>query len=104
MAVSAGEDSNRTRILLRGRDSVKNGSHRRRAMASHEVLNQPPPLVDTNLFRSDRALVEAVRREGAPWAETALTEFGETLGRAETIELGVAANRYPPELRAYDRF
>ncbi len=73
-------------------------------MATHEVFNQPPPLVDYNLFLSDKALGEAVRREGGAWAEAALTRFGAALGRAETIEWGVQANRFPPELRAFDRF
>ncbi|MEO6913770.1 MAG: hypothetical protein ABI182_07115, partial [Candidatus Baltobacteraceae bacterium] len=34
-------------------------------MATHEVNNQPPPLENYNLFASDRALQEAVQREGA---------------------------------------
>ena len=32
---------------------------------THEVLNQPPPLADIDLFRGDPALVEAFSREGA---------------------------------------
>lgn len=35
---------------------------------THEVFNQPPPLIDYNLFTSDRALQEAVAREGGDWA------------------------------------
>jgi putative acyl-CoA dehydrogenase len=73
-------------------------------MATHEVLNQPPPLVDYDLFHSDRALADAVRREGAAWAEAELSAFGTSLGRAETIEWGVEANRNPPELHAFDRY
>ena len=72
--------------------------------ATHEVFNQPPPLVDYNLFTSDRALQEAVRREGADWALSDLTELGARLGRQETIENGFAANTNPPQLRAFDRF
>ena len=37
-------------------------------MPTHEVLNQPPPLEGYNLFATDRALAEGVRREGAAWA------------------------------------
>ena len=33
--------------------------------ATHEVFNQSPPFEDVNLFTSDRALMEAVSREGA---------------------------------------
>ena len=50
-------------------------------MATHEVLNQPPPLADYDLFRSDRALVDAARREGAAWAEAELSAFGYERGR-----------------------
>ena len=31
---------------------------------THEVFNQSPPFEDVNLFTTDRALVEAVNREG----------------------------------------
>ena len=71
---------------------------------THEVLNQPPPLVDYDLFGSDRALTEAVVREGASWALDELGAFGRTLGRAETIEAGRLANAYPPVLRLFDRY
>ena len=73
-------------------------------MSTHEILNQPPPLADYDLFGSDRALGEAVRREGAGWAETELTALGSRLGSAETIEWGFQANQNPPVLRAFDRY
>lgn len=73
-------------------------------MATHEVLNQPPPLSDYNLFASDRALTEAVRREGAGWAAAELDALGARLGSAETIEWGFQANANPPVLRAFDRY
>jgi putative acyl-CoA dehydrogenase len=73
-------------------------------MSTHEILNQPPPLADYNLFSSDRALGEAVRREGADWAGAALADFGIRLGRTETIEWGFQANQNPPILRAFDRY
>jgi len=73
-------------------------------MATHEILNQPPPLTDYNLFSSDRALGEATRREGADWADATLAEFGARLGRAETIDWGFQANQNPPVLRAFDRY
>ena len=38
---------------------------------THEVTNQPPPLVDVNLYETDPALREALHREGAGWAEAA---------------------------------
>jgi putative acyl-CoA dehydrogenase len=73
-------------------------------MATHEVLNQPPPLSDYNLFASDRALAAAIRREGAGWAAEELDALGARLGNAETIEWGVQANANPPVLRAFDRY
>jgi putative acyl-CoA dehydrogenase len=72
--------------------------------ATHRVVNQPPPLVDYDLYSSDPALSEALSRHGAGWAKESCERFGERLGRAETIALGDAANRHGPELRAFDRF
>jgi putative acyl-CoA dehydrogenase len=69
-----------------------------------DVQNQPPPLENYNLFTGDSALREAVKREGADWAEGRLTTIGAELGTPETIALGFAANRTPPVLHAFDRF
>ena len=69
-----------------------------------EVQNQPPPLEDYNLFTGDLALREAVVREGADWGQVRLTSLGGELGLPETIALGFAANRFPPQLEAFDRF
>ncbi|WP_041320131.1 isovaleryl-CoA dehydrogenase [Hyphomicrobium denitrificans] len=69
-----------------------------------EVANQPPPLEDYNLFESDAVLHEAVGREGATWAEPALSALGARLGSADTIALGADANRNAPVLRAFDRY
>jgi putative acyl-CoA dehydrogenase len=71
---------------------------------THEVLNQPPPLEGHNVYGTDVALVEGIRREGAGWAEDRLERYGDVLGRPETIRLGVLANRFTPELRTHDRF
>jgi putative acyl-CoA dehydrogenase len=72
--------------------------------ATHEVSNQPPPLIDYDLFSSDRALVEAVRREGTEDAAPGLAAFGRRLGSAEVIEWGFQANRVTPVLQSFDRF
>ena len=69
-----------------------------------EVQNQPPPLEGYNLLHSDAVLREAVRREAAEWAEGRLGALGGELGSPETIALGFAANRHPPELKTFDRF
>src|SRR5947209_10207975 len=70
---------------------------------THTVFNQPPPFEDVNLFTSDRALAEALRREGAEWAEERARAFGEVVGRRETIAWGFQANEQPPALKAFDR-
>jgi len=76
-----------------------------RCLAStHVVTNQPTPLENYNLFEADLALQEAVRREGAAWAEESLRNFGERIGTAGYLKLGELANRYPPELDTHDRF
>ncbi len=71
--------------------------------ATHDVFNQPPPFEGVNLFTADLALVEALRREGAEWAEERARAFGEIVGRRETITWGDQANENPPVLRTHDR-
>ncbi|MBC6958274.1 MAG: isovaleryl-CoA dehydrogenase [Lautropia sp.] len=71
---------------------------------THEVVNVARDLVDYNLYLQDAALQEAVRREGAAWAHDDLAAFGAMLGAADYLELGVLANRNPPELDTHDRF
>lgn len=72
--------------------------------STHEVTNQPPALENYNLFTEDRALQEAVRREGATAAVGELETFGELAGRRETIELGFLANENKPAFNTHDRF
>jgi putative acyl-CoA dehydrogenase len=72
--------------------------------ATHEVLNQPPPLEDYSLFESDTALREGHAREAGGVFEAELRAFGKLTGRAETFALGRLANRHTPELRTHDRF
>jgi putative acyl-CoA dehydrogenase len=72
--------------------------------ATHDVINQPPPLVGYNLFETDRALVEGLRREGAGWAEEDVSRFGRLLGGPEPMQWAVQANEYPPVLRTHDRW
>ena len=71
---------------------------------THEVFNQPFELTDTNLFDSDAALKEAVKREGAGWATDGLESFGARVGAADYLELGALANKNPPELDTHDRY
>jgi putative acyl-CoA dehydrogenase len=76
----------------------------REAESTHEVGNQPPPFEDVNLFDTDRALVEALEREGGGAFRERVAAFGARLGNAETLALGREANRHPPELCTHDRF
>ncbi len=72
--------------------------------ATHEVLNQTPPLGDTDLWAEDPALVGAVRAFAQPGKpeETALSAFGRRWGTAEMAEAGRLANENPPKLNTYD--
>jgi len=70
--------------------------------STHEVTNQPPPLVDHDVYGGDLALVETVRRLGA---ETpTLHELGRLAGSAEAQRWGTEANAHPPVLRTHDRY
>jgi len=71
---------------------------------SVEVYNQPPPLVDYNLFEADAPLREALEREGAAWAQHLVQELGRLAGTEEAIDWGFQANSNPPKLRTHDRF
>ena len=64
--------------------------------ATHEVFNQASPLEDYNVFEADTVLAEAVRREGAGWAEDRCRELGALAGSAQVIRWGFEANERPP--------
>jgi putative acyl-CoA dehydrogenase len=76
----------------------------RPTVGNHEVANQPPPLVDYNVFEADTPLVEAVRREGADWAEPRIAAVGALAGSEHVLALGAQANENPPKLRTHDRY
>jgi putative acyl-CoA dehydrogenase len=70
--------------------------------ATHDVTNQSPPFENVNLFTTDRALMEAVSREGGAPAVNRLTAFGALCGSAEAFERGRLANEHTPRLKAFD--
>ena len=74
------------------------------AHTTHEVLNQPPPLVEYDLFAQDAVLQASVQREGASWANAQLHAVGTRAGTAEAIQWGFEANEHPPKLHTHDRF
>jgi len=71
--------------------------------ATHEVFNQPPPLVDYDVA-ADAALLAGVAREGAPWAVGDLHRLGKLAGTAEPQRWADDANRYEPRLVTHDRY
>lgn len=73
-------------------------------MKISEVINQPPPLENYNIFSSDIALQEAVKREGSAWIAEKAQKFGEICGSAEFLKFGELANRFAPILKTHDRF
>jgi putative acyl-CoA dehydrogenase len=71
--------------------------------ATHEVFNQPPPLVDYDVA-DDRALLDALAREDAGWAAGEVRALGQLAGSAQAREWGRLANEHPPRLHTHDRF
>jgi putative acyl-CoA dehydrogenase len=71
---------------------------------THEVFNQASPLVDYNVFEADRPLIEAIRREGAEWAEARISAVGAYAGSEQAQTLGRLANENGPKLRTHDRY
>jgi len=70
---------------------------------THAVENQAPPLAPYDLWATDRALREALAREGGGWAQGALAAYGPVAG-GELMELGFAANENKPKLKLFDRY
>jgi putative acyl-CoA dehydrogenase len=74
------------------------------AVATHEVFNQPEPLVNYNLFDSNRPLRDALKFN-APQLDTAqLSQLGATLGSDYMQAHARLANTHTPVLHSHDRF
>jgi putative acyl-CoA dehydrogenase len=71
---------------------------------THDVTNQPPPLVGYDVFSADAALVEGAERHAAGWAHDHLVALGRKAGAEEAQEWGRLANDNPPRLRTFDRY
>jgi putative acyl-CoA dehydrogenase len=71
--------------------------------ATHEVVNQAPPLQGRNLFEDDAVMREGLEREGAGWAHDRLRAAGAFWG-GEPMGWGAQANEHPPVLHAHDRY
>jgi putative acyl-CoA dehydrogenase len=70
---------------------------------THVVDNQPPEFAPRDLWATDRALREAVAREGGGAFEGGLATYGALAGD-ELYRLGFDAHRDRPRLRTHDRF
>ncbi|MFF5970231.1 acyl-CoA dehydrogenase family protein [Streptomyces sp. NPDC012769] len=70
---------------------------------THEVTNQVPPLTGHDVS-ADPALLEALRREGASWAEDDVRELGVLAGGHQAQEWGRLAERHSPVLHTHDRY
>jgi putative acyl-CoA dehydrogenase len=72
--------------------------------STHEVFNQPEPLVDYNLFEGNRALRDALKLN-APQLDTAeLSVLGAMLGSCDMQTHARLANVHTPQLRSHDRY
>jgi putative acyl-CoA dehydrogenase len=74
------------------------------ARATHEVLNQPPPLEDYNAFDADPALQEALEREGGAWGVDRVRDAGAVFFTAEANDHCRRAQRNIPILHTHDRY
>ena len=75
-------------------------------MSTHEVANQPPPLVDYDAS-ADPALLtalDAFRRADTEAAVARVRAIGRLAGSEHAQEQGRLANEYPPRLRTHDRY
>jgi putative acyl-CoA dehydrogenase len=70
---------------------------------THLVENQPPALTGYDLA-CDPALLEGLQAFGAGWALERVHTLGRQLGTDEVQEQARQANRFPPELRSFDRW
>ena len=71
---------------------------------THEVFNQPAPLVDYNLFETNRPLRDALKFNAPKLQLALLQELGVTVGSAEMQMHARLANIHTPELHTHDRF
>jgi putative acyl-CoA dehydrogenase len=69
---------------------------------THEVVNQAEPLLDYDTSL-DPALLDALHREGAEWADKDVRAAGELAGSSQVLEWARLANRNSPILQTHDR-
>ncbi len=72
--------------------------------ATHEVFNQPEPLVDYNLFDTNQGLRDALKFNAPQLATAELSALGASLGSADMQTHARLANTHTPQLHSHDRF
>ena len=72
--------------------------------ATHEVFNQPQPLVGYNLFSGNQPLQDALRFNAPTLDLSGLEALGALLGTAEMQAHARLANAHLPQLRSHDRY
>ncbi|MDB5868233.1 MAG: acyl-CoA dehydrogenase domain protein [Polaromonas sp.] len=72
--------------------------------STHQVFNQPEPLVNYNLFASSRPLQDALKFNAPALDTTGLMQLGARLGTAEMQAHARLANVHAPALHTHDRF
>ncbi len=72
--------------------------------ATHEVFNQPEPLVDYNLFDTNQGLRDALKFNAPQLATAELSALGASLGGADMQTHARLANTHTPQLHSHDRF
>ena len=72
--------------------------------STHEVFNQPEPLVGYNLFETNRPLRDALKFNAPTLATAELAKLGSALGSADMQTHARLANTHTPELHSHDRF
>lgn len=71
---------------------------------THDVVNQPKPLENRNIFTDNAALVDATKWTGADWVTPQAQALGATLGTPRAAQWAVEANDNEPRLRTHDRY
>ncbi len=71
---------------------------------THDIFNQPVPLVDYNVFETNRPLRDALTFNAPSLATAELSALGARLGSAEMQSHARLANVHTPVLHSHDRF
>src|SRR3954464_554280 len=72
--------------------------------ATHEVINQVPPLFGHDPVGGDTVLAGACLRHADDAALASLAELGRLAGSEQAQEWGRLADEKPPKLRTHDRY